>query len=564
MTSIRLSGSDDEARSIAVLRDRLDHWGVANRVHTPMTFISWPLKATLRIVGDDEFSVQAKNPSMAVSTGGVEREGALVYLPTGYAKDVTDIFSTGDIADLDIAGRVVITEGLPMPAKVDELTNRGAEAAIFVGPGQRIHEGICTTIWGSPDLDTMARQPRIPILAVNRSEGARLIERAKTGTARVAYSTNLDTRWRPIPILEATIPGAIVPDEFVLLHAHLDSWHEGIGDNATGDALLLELARVFKQIESELARTIKIVWWSGHSHGRYAGSTWYVDAHAIELAEQCVAQVNCDSPGCRWATTYTDVMWTEEAGPLAAQTIRDVTGIDPTWARPLRAGDYSFFNLGITGFFMLSSTMTAEHRQQLGYYPVGGCGGNIAWHTEDDTLEIADRENLLRDIRLYATAVLRAANAPVPPFDFRKTLESMTTSLETYQQVTGDRFDFSPAATEIDRLRKSLEPFYSGLAQLNSIQPGDDEARDATRRIMQLSRLLIPVNYAREGPFRQDPAENVPALPDLAVAPVLAASEPGSREDYAAQISLRRGLNRLVFALRRAHEVVVSAGTGGA
>ena len=34
--------------------------------------------------------------------------------------------------------------------------------------------------------------------------------------------------------------------------------------------------------------------------------------------------------------------------------------------------------------------MTAERRQQLGYYPVSGCGGNIAWHTEDDTLEIAD------------------------------------------------------------------------------------------------------------------------------------------------------------------------------
>ena len=56
------------------------------------------------------------------------------------------------------------------------------------------------------------------------------------------------------PILEATIPGSVVPDEFVLVHAHLDSWHEGIGDNATGDALLLELARVFKEVESELAR----------------------------------------------------------------------------------------------------------------------------------------------------------------------------------------------------------------------------------------------------------------------------------------------------------------------
>ena len=93
-------------------------------MYTPTTFISWPLKATLRLIGDDGFAVHAKNPSMSVSTGK-EREGNLIYLPTGYAKDVTDIFSTGEIADVvDIAGKVVITEGLPMPAKVEEMTNR--------------------------------------------------------------------------------------------------------------------------------------------------------------------------------------------------------------------------------------------------------------------------------------------------------------------------------------------------------------------------------------------------------------------------------------------------------
>ena len=53
-----------------------------------------------------------------------------------------------------------------------------------------------------------------------------------------------------------------------------------------------------------LARTLRIAWWSGHSHGRYAGSTWYSDTNAIDLARHGVAQVNCDSPGCRWATTF--------------------------------------------------------------------------------------------------------------------------------------------------------------------------------------------------------------------------------------------------------------------
>ena len=87
--------------------------------------------------------------------------------------------------------------------------------------------------------------------------------------------------------------------------------------------------------------------------------------------------------------------------------------------RPLRAGDYSFNNLGITGYLMLSSTMPDDLRAEKGYYPVGGCGGNIAWHTEDDTLEIGDKDNLYRDVKVYAAAVLRVVNASVPPFDFR-------------------------------------------------------------------------------------------------------------------------------------------------
>jgi hypothetical protein len=555
-TLVRLSGNDDERRAIAYLTGKLDEYGIPYHLYTPTLFVSWPLGATLRLLDDPAFAIQAKTPSMSVSTGGEEREGELVYLPTGYARDVTTIFSAGEIAGEDVAGKVVITEGMPMPAKVADIAAKGAIAAVFVGPGERIHEGICTTIWGSPDLDSMGRQPSIPIIAVNKPQGLRLIERAKAGGARVAFSTNLDTRWRPIPVLVAEIAGSIVPEEFVLVHGHLDSWHYGVGDNAVGDATLLEIARVFKQFQPKLTRSVRIAWWSGHSHGRYAGSTWYADTFALDLAERCVAQVNCDSPGCRWATVYTNVMWTEEAGPLAATAIRDVTGQEPTWARPLRAGDYSFNNIGISGFFMLSSTMPDDLRAEKGYYAVGGCGGNIAWHTEDDTLEIADWDNLHRDIKLYATAVWRTASAPVPPFDFRLTLDSFAATLDAYQAQAGDRFDFSPARDDLAALRADLDRFYGNVEHLTEAPAADPAVRAAAAVQRMLARILIPVNYAREGRFRQDPAQNIPALPDLALVKHLAAAEPGSHQFYAAQISLQRGLNRLRWALRQARSVI--------
>lgn len=555
-TTVRTSGNEDERAAIDYLTAKLDAYGVAYTLHEPTLFVSWPLGASLRVLGAEPLTVTAKTPAMSISTGGEEWEGELVYVPTGFARHVTSIFNKAEIADVDLSGKVVITEGMPMPGKVADIASKGALAAVFISPGERIHEGICTTIWGSPDLDSMGRQPAIPILAVNRSEGEQLIARAQQGNCRIAFATNLDTRWRPIPVLVAEIPGSVLPEEFVLVHGHLDGWHFGVGDNATGDATLLELARLLQQFRGDLKRTVRLAWWSGHSHGRYAGSTWYADAFALDLAEQCVAQINCDSPGCRWASVFTDVMWTEEAGPLARGAIRDVTGEEAEWARPLRAGDYSFSNIGISSAFMLSSTMPEDLRLEKGYHAVGGCGGNIAWHTEDDTMEIADRDHLRRDIAVYATAVWRIANAAVPPFDFRLTLDQFDQALGEYQQAAGKRFDFSPALADLAALRGALDAFYAEAGSLDANDVANARARQAAQVQRTLARVLIPVNYARQGRFWQDPAQNVPALPDLALVSRLTSAEEGSHVARAAQVSLQRGLNRLRWALRQAQAAV--------
>src|SRR5262249_48863228 len=227
-----------------------------------------------------------------------------------------------------------------------------------------------------------------------------------------------------------------------------------------------ELARVFGRHRDRLKRTLRIAWWSGHSHGRYAGSTWYADELGLDIDEHCVAHVNCDSPGCRWATEYRDVMWMREAMPMAQAAIRDVTGRDSEGARVLRAGDVSFNNIGVTTFFMLSSTMPEQLRQEKGYYHVGGCGGNIAWHTEDDTLEIADRENLLRDIRVYAAATARVLNAPVLPYDFRPVGDELRQTLEEYQRAAAGQFDLGPAIEAAEGLRSALDQFQRRVESL--------------------------------------------------------------------------------------------------
>src|SRR5918997_3883376 len=222
-TLVRESGSHEEELAVAEITARLEEWGIDYELHRPTCLISLPRESSLEVYGPNSRTVAAKTPAMAASTDGLAIRGELVYLPSGYAHGIGDLFASDLQAEAEqVAGKVVLTEGLPMPHKVADLTSLGALAAVFISPGERIHEGICTTIWGSPDLDSLPRQPTLPVLEVSRDDGARLIEAARDGGLEVGVATRLDTGWRPIPVLVAEIRGAIEPDKFVLFHAHLD------------------------------------------------------------------------------------------------------------------------------------------------------------------------------------------------------------------------------------------------------------------------------------------------------------------------------------------------------
>jgi N-acetylated-alpha-linked acidic dipeptidase len=554
---VRLSGSREEREAVDHLIARLSEWGVPHTLYEPECFISLPIAATLRVDEPGGKAYRAKTTAMSVSTDGKEIAGELVYVPPVELTEKVDDWSVGiDFRGVDVTGKIVIVDGMAAPARVLDAMRAGALAGLFVNPGQSIHESIVTTIWGTPDLDAAGRQPAIPVLGVNRADGDELIALARRG-GRVAFSTTVDTGWRTIPVLVAEIPGAAVSEEFVLLHGHVDSWHEGVGDNAVGDATMLELARVFWQHRNKLARSLRIAWWSGHSHGRYAGSTWYADAFAIELAKGCVAQVNCDSPGCRWADTFDELTAMSETEPLIDAAIRETTGITPKPERPPRAGDYSFNGIGISSFYMLSSTMSESARAAKGYYPVGGCGGNIAWHTEDDTLEIADRANLLRDMRVYAASLLRVLNAPVHPFDWRRTTAEFRRTLDRYAKATGSDFDFGPAFASLAALDAALDRFYAAAPVDSS--PESPEARRFNLAQRRLARVLVPVNYSRVTPFHHDPALEVPPLPDLTPATTMPAARPDAARRGILRAHLLRGRNRLVWALEEARGIVEAA-----
>jgi hypothetical protein len=553
-TTLRREHPDDVRTAASEIVARLRQHGVPVEVHDPEIFLSLPGKARVS-AGSSTFRAKPMAMSVAHPEG---RTAPLAYVPARYARGADELFARNLLGgeDIDLHGKFVVTEGFGMPGKVSHFEARGALGMIAVNPGRNAHWGICTTVWGTPDLRDLPRKPKIAVVAVNNPDGQQLIGEARTG-GLATLTCEVTEGWYRSPIPVVTIPGRSEPETFVLLHGHYDSWDYGIGDNAVGDATLLEVARVLWKHRDRLERSVRIAWWPGHSTGRYAGSTWFADRFAIDLYENCIAQINCDSPGCRWATVYKDISWMEETEAFAQSVIRDVTGQESRGERPHQAGDYSFNNIGISSFFMLLSTMPDEERDRLGYYGVGGCGANIEWHTEEDLIHIADREILMKDMRIYLAAAMGAANATIAPFDFCHTLRGFERTLDAYAEAAGAEADFTPAREAMRALEATLAEFAKHTRVLAAEPVASAPVRRANHAIRRLARLLVPVNYTRGPGFFHDPAESIPPLPDLQVALQIPSMPPEQRGFT--RTHLVRGQNRLVAALRDARRELEDA-----
>ena len=543
---------EDVNRGADVLAGKLHGIGVPVEVHEPEICLSVPLSASVT-AGNVTYRAKPPSSSLSVPDGLSGKLVALQANPRAlrsYNRDVATLFggSIGSVAEAKrlVEGNIVVMLGFGNPALASLIEEWGGAGLIAVNPGADMHWGTCTTIWGSPDLQDATRKPRIPVVAVSNPDGRNLLALAAKG-GEATIRTELLEGWFMQKIPVATVPGTEEPEKFVLVHGHYDSWDVGVGDNATGDATLLELARVLWTHRDGLRRSVKLAWWPGHSTGRYAGSTWFTDAFAMDLDRNCLAQINCDSPGCRWATSYHETRSFSECAALAAEAIRDVVpNAEIATHRPPQAGDYSFNNIGLPSFFMLSSTMPNALRAQKGYYDVSGCGGNIAWHTENDTLEIADRDILLTDMKIYLLSALRIANADVLPFDWSATCDEFLATIAEYRKASQGQADLAPAQAATEALK-------AALARL--------DAAPAARRnmvLMELARIMVPVNYTREPRFRHDPAYTVPPLPTLAVAAELPRfTDPHERR--CAMVELMRGQNRFLAAMQEARRLVETA-----
>ncbi|UPK46680.1 M28 family peptidase [Paenibacillus pabuli] len=529
---IRLSGSEEELRAFHYIKEQLEDFGLTTDLTFNKAYISIPVRAELKVGG---ISFAAITHSMSARA---EQLSTLVRFIELKDSDHTEWAN-------QVTGHAVIVHGLANGPTIYRLQQLGAAAVIFINSGEYTHEMIVSSVWGNP-TPVDDGYPSIPVLSVNHSDGEQIKSLITTGdgeTLAIILTAEVRTGWVNIPTLVAEIEGKEEPESFVLFSGHVDSWHYGAMDNGSANSVMVETARVLSLHRDTLRRSVRFAFWSGHSHGRYAGSALYSDLHWEDLHENGVLHINIDSVGARGAGHLGAANTMAETRTLCAEAIRIVTD-EPFRGSPFgRSGDQSFWGAGLPSAFM-----------GLSYQPEGWFGW--WWHTTEDTLDKIDGDNLARDCKVYAAAVYQVASSPIIPIDQRQAIRALSERIGYYTETVGDKLDLSHLTSRVQQLQNATDHFYD---QIGSSSLPDASVTEVNRTIVSLSRWLVPINYVRGSRYDHDAAGGHSLVPALSDIELLAEAEVGSEAFFRLKTSLLRQVNRIGYEIKQAQRLVSEA-----
>ena len=277
-----------------------------------------------RMTAPHALELQVACPAWTGSTRGIAR-GELVPMPEDdaafeqLAARAAKLAEAGDGTGSDMPRA---TAGLwlygPLPDRGNPLRERVVELLEMpVLPVHGIVQSATSTGWNSDRYENQIRvfgdrntallpfedRPRWAH-AVVRDDQCKQLEEALAGEEPVQVEFELRNRFRRGPIVlnnvVADLVGTEYPDEYVIVCAHLDSWHQATGatDNGTGTCTTLEAARILSKVGVKPKRTIRFILWGGEEQG-LLGSRQHVVKNRTRM-HKVSALFNHDS-GTNWA-----------------------------------------------------------------------------------------------------------------------------------------------------------------------------------------------------------------------------------------------------------------------
>lgn len=201
----------------------------------------------------------------------------------------------------------------------------------------------------------------------------------------------------------ATIPGKELPNEYIILSAHFDSWDGGTGatDNGTGTITMMETARILKKLYPNPKRTIIIGLWGSEEQGLNGSRSYAEDHPEIVAGVQALFNqdngtgrvVNLSGQGFLHSYAYLG-NWLEAVPDDITQHIETTFPGNPAGG----GSDYaSFVAKGVPAFSLSSLSWS--------YW-------NYTWHTNLDTYDKIVFDDVRSNVILTAILAYMASEDP--------------------------------------------------------------------------------------------------------------------------------------------------------
>jgi hypothetical protein len=201
----------------------------------------------------------------------------------------------------------------------------------------------------------------------------------------------------------ARIPGVELPNEYVILSAHFDSWDAASGatDNGTGTLTMLEAMRLLKLAYPNPRRTILVGHWGGEEQG-LNGSRAFVEDNP-EVVENLQALFNQDNGTGRIVNVST-------------QGFVDATGYVARWFSAMPSEFSNNINFDFPGMPGSGGTDSASFVCRgvpaFSLRALNWSYSQYTWHTNRDTFDKVVFSDLTRNATLYAMLAYLASEEP--------------------------------------------------------------------------------------------------------------------------------------------------------
>lgn len=551
-TPQRHAGSDQCAAAADYMAGRMSEYGLDARVYEYDGLVSFPNEAELRVLSPVERDIRCNSMggSPLTPAGGLVEE--LVYVGVG---------AESDYRGKNVRGKLVLAELAFHPHRMEKIriaAEAGAAGIVQVNFGSDDMDypayGSAKQSWGNPTPETVSQLPKIPVAVVSRALGVQLRELCHGGPVRVRLGAGSPLSWRRLREPIGVLRGAGEPEKFVIIGGHLDVWSNGATDNATGNALTLEIARVLSRHRDKLRRSVVFTGWVGHETGTMTGSTWYADHFWSDLDENAVAYLQVDSIGMKGAT-----IWQTSSCPELIRFHRAVEeemlpGVQHKWRRVGKRGDQSFFALGIPAMAGLLVHRDEEMKAWGGAF--------LGWwiHTDEDTLDKVDLDIMEVAMRVNLRYILDLCQPQVLPMDFTAVAAECLSRVRQLQPLAEGVVDLGPVAVGAERLQAAAARLDALAKRLIEAQkPSKADVARVNRTLQRLSRILTPALTTVSGRYAQDPyglsALEKP-LPGLGALDSISTFR-DDRHEYNLQLTgLVRQRNRIADALKAANELI--------